>query len=175
SFPAACPDRAVSSRGGGLGGGKFGIPAVSAAQVPAASARPDIRQRIRRIERRQALRDLALILPLVAFLLLIFAAPIAGFMWRVIDNEIVPRHLPRTAAAMAAWARPGLPPDGVFDALAQDLKALPADGNIAILGRHLNATREGFRSLMLKTANKLPDAPEGTWRETLVKIDKKWA
>ena len=148
---------------------------MNATSIPAASSGPEIRRRIRRIERRQALRDLALILPLIVFLLIIFAAPIAGFMWRAIDNEIVPRHLPRTVAAMAAWTPPGLPPDRVFDALADDLKALPADGNVAILGRHLNAAREGFRSLMLKTANQLPDAPEGAWRETLITIDKKWA
>jgi putative spermidine/putrescine transport system permease protein len=148
---------------------------MSATSILAASAGREIRQRIRRIERRQALRDLALILPLVAFLLLIFAIPIAGFMWRAIDNEIVPRHLPRTVVAMADWSPSGLPPDSAFDALAEDLKTLPADGNIAILGRHLNATREGFRSLMLKTANKLPATPEGNWRETLIRIDKKWA
>jgi putative spermidine/putrescine transport system permease protein len=148
---------------------------VNATSIPAVSTRPEIRQKIRRIERRQALRDLTLILPLVAFLLLIFAVPIASFMWRAIDNEIVPRHLPHTVAAIAEWAPPGLPPDSVFDALAEDLQTLPADGNIAILGRHLNATREGFRSLMLKTANKLPATPEHSWRETLIKIDKKWA
>ena len=153
---------------------------MNAGSILAGSAGPEIRQRIRRVERRQALRDLALILPLVAFLLVIFAAPIAGFMWRAIDNEIVPRHLPRTVAAIVEWSPVqdsdgALPTDAVFDALAADLKSLPADGNIAILGRHLNATHEGFRSLMLKTANKLPAAPEGTWRETLIKIDKKWA
>jgi putative spermidine/putrescine transport system permease protein len=153
---------------------------VTAGSILVGSAGPDIRQRIRRIERRQALRDLALILPLVVFLLVIFAAPIAGFMWRAIDNEIVPRHLPLTVAAIADWtpaqeSGTDLPPDTVFDAIAQDLKALPADGNIAILGRHLNATHEGFRSLMLKTANRLPATPERSWREALIKIDKKWA
>jgi len=148
---------------------------VSAGLILAGSAGPDIRRRIRRIARRQMLRDLALILPLVVFLLIIFAAPIVGFMWRAIDNEIVPRHLPRTVAALAQWSPPGLPGDAVFDALAADLKNLPPDGNIAILGRHLNATREGFRSLMLKTANKLPAEPQSSWGETLIQIDKKWA
>ena len=51
---------------------------VNAGTILAGSAGPQIRQRIRRIERRQALRDLALILPLVAFLLVIFEAPIAS-------------------------------------------------------------------------------------------------
>jgi putative spermidine/putrescine transport system permease protein len=142
-------------------------------------ARSVILHQVRRIERRQAFRDLLLTLPLVAFLLVIFAAPILGFMWRAVENGIVPQHLPRTVDALSAWspartAEPALPPDAVFDALAEDLRNLPPDGNIAVLGRHLNAAREGFRSLMLKTANNLPPQPRGTWRETLIGIDKKW-
>ena len=43
-----------------------------------------------------------------------------------------------------------------------------------MLGRYLNANREGFRSLIIKTANNLPAEPTGTWRETLIGIDKKW-
>jgi putative spermidine/putrescine transport system permease protein len=141
-------------------------------------AGPEIRRQIRRIERRQMLRDLALILPLLAFLLVVFAAPIAGFMWRAVENDIVPRHLPRTVAALAGYTPPGLPPESTFAALAEDLRNLPPDANIAILARHLNATREGFRSLLMKTGNKLPPesevGPEGSWREALIKLDKKW-
>jgi putative spermidine/putrescine transport system permease protein len=149
---------------------------VPVADTPAVAA---IRHEIRQIERRQALRDLALVLPLVAFLVLIFVAPILGFMWRAVENGIVPHHLPRTVATLTAWSpaessEPNLPPDAAFNALAEDLRNLPPDGNIAVLGRHLNATREGFRSLMLKTANNLPVEPEGTWRQTLIALDGKW-
>lgn len=137
-----------------------------------------IRGQIRRIERRQMLRDLMLILPLLAFLLVVFAAPIAGFMWRAVENDIVPHHLPRTVVALAGYTPPGLPPEEVYAALAEDLRNLPPDANIAVLARHLNATREGFRSLLMKTGNKLPPesevGPEGSWRETLTKLDKKW-
>lgn len=152
---------------------------VSTLRARDGAAGPTIRRQIRRSERRQALRDLMMILPLVAFLLMIFAAPIVGFMWRAVENGIVPHHLPRTVGVLADWSPgkgsgPGLPPDAAFDALAEDLRNLPPDGNIAVLGRHLNATREGFRSLMLKSANRLPDEAEGSWRETLIGIDKKW-
>jgi putative spermidine/putrescine transport system permease protein len=137
-------------------------------------APPDIRRQIRRIQRRQTLRDLTLILPLLAFLVLVFAAPIAGFLWRAVENDLVPRHLPRTVAALEAYTPPGLPPEAVFAALAEDLRNLPPGGSAAILGRHLNATREGFRSLMMKSANKLPAQADGSWRETLIDLDKKW-
>ncbi len=135
---------------------------------------PEIRRQIGRVARRQAGRDLVLILPLLAFLILLFAAPILGFMWRAVENDIVPAHLPRTVAALADYAPPGLPPEAAFAALAEDLRNLPPTGNIAVLGRHLNATREGFRSLMMKTGNKLPAEPAGSWQETLIALDKKW-
>jgi putative spermidine/putrescine transport system permease protein len=145
-----------------------------ASPVRGAAGAPQIRREIRRIGRRQALHDLVLILPLLGFLLVVFAAPIVGFMWRSVENDIVPTHLPRTVAALAGFTPPGLPDEAVFAALAEDLRNLPPDANVAVLGRHLNATREGFRSLMMKTTNKLPPAPEGTWQATLIKLDKKW-
>jgi len=129
---------------------------------------------IQQINRRQTFRDLALILPLLAFLLLVFATPILGFLWRSVENDIVPAHLPRTVVALADFISPGLPDEAAFAALAEDLRSLPPEANVAVLGRHLNATREGFRSLIMKTANKLPAVPEGTWRATLIKLDKKW-
>jgi putative spermidine/putrescine transport system permease protein len=157
----------------------MGIPGTSmtpqATQALGASpASSDIRRQIRRAARRQTGRDLVLILPLLVFLMLIFAAPILGFMWRAVENDLVPAHLPRTVAALAEYAPPGLPPESAFAALAADLRNLPAKSNAAVLGRHLNATREGFRSLMMKTANKLPDEPAGNWRATLVALDRKW-
>jgi putative spermidine/putrescine transport system permease protein len=135
-----------------------------------------IKVEIRRIARRQLLRDSILILPLLAFLLAVFAGPILLFMLRAAENSIVPDSLPRTVAALDEWQPAGdLPPEAVFAALAADLKAFSPERNLAVLARHLNASREGFRSLMLKTANKLPDAPQQSWQQTLIGTDKKWA
>ena len=134
-------DKAVLSGRDGLGRGSSRISAVNASLILAEPAGPDIRRRIRRIERRQMLRDLALVLPLVVFLLVIFAAPIAGFMWRAIDNEIVPEHLPRTVAALAEWSPPGLPSDAVFGALAEDLKTLPDRKSTRLNSSHIQKSR----------------------------------
>jgi putative spermidine/putrescine transport system permease protein len=142
--------------------------------IASAATASDIRGRIRRIERRRMLRDLVLILPLLGFILIIFAVPIVQFMWRAIDNDIVPSRLPRTVVALAAWSPPGLPPEAVYAALAEDLQSLPPDGTVAVLARHLNATHLGFRSLMMKSANNLPPHPEGAWQDTLIDIDKRW-
>ena len=151
----------------------FGAPPPAPPPTSIATS-PAIRRQIRRIARRQALRDLLLILPLLAFLLVVFVAPIAGFMQRAVKNAVIPADLPRTVQVLADWAPPGLPPEEAFAALAADLRALPADGSPAVLGRNLNAIREGFRSLVMKTASKLPAEPAGSWRDTLIAIDKKW-
>ena len=135
-----------------------------------------IKAEIRRIARRQLLRDSILILPLLAFLLAVFAGPILLFLLRAVENTIVPDSLPRTVAALEDWQPAGdLPPEPVFAALAADLKNSPPDRNLAVLARHLNASREGFRSLMLKTANKLPKTPQPSWQQALTGIDRKWA
>ncbi|MEZ5905227.1 MAG: hypothetical protein R3C69_09055 [Geminicoccaceae bacterium] len=91
------------------------------------------------------------------------------------DNTIVPQTLPRTVAEIVHWDRQGLPPEPVFDALAQDLLDAREGGRAALLGKRLNAARVGYRSLVLKTANRLPETPDGSWRDTLIAIDGKWA
>jgi putative spermidine/putrescine transport system permease protein len=153
------------------------MPAAAApalTQSPAGFALAGLKPRLRRIERRRLLRDLLLVLPLTVFLFLVFVGPICMFVFRAVDNGIVPRNLPRTVAAIAGWSPPALPPEAVYEALAADLRSIPSTGDAAILGRYLNANREGFRSLIIKTGNKVPADPDGSWRETLIGIDKKW-
>jgi putative spermidine/putrescine transport system permease protein len=129
---------------------------------------------LRRVQRRAELRRLLLLAPLLVVLGLVFVAPIGLFLFRAVDNRIVPATLPRTVAALAGWDGAGPPPEPAWTALAQDLRAARGAGEVAALGRRLNAARPGFRGLLLKTANRLPDAPAGGWSETLRAIDQQW-
>lgn len=128
-----------------------------------------------RNERLVLARDLALVAPLVAYVLVVFALPIGAFLFRSVDNAVVTETLPRTIAAMAAWDGRGLPPDPVHEALAADLAAGQAAGTVAVLARRLNETWVGFRSLIMKTANKLPAVDATSARAALVAIDRRWA
>jgi putative spermidine/putrescine transport system permease protein len=85
----------------------------------------------------------------------------------------VPQSLPGAVLALASWDGSALPPDAAFDRLAHDLATLPPP-RAALLGRRLNAAQPGFRSLVVKTANKLASTP-GSGRERLLAIDRKWA
>ncbi len=41
--------------------------------------------------------------------------------------------------------------------------------------RRLNVAHVGYRTLLLKTANNLPEEPDRRWRATLLAIDGEWA
>jgi putative spermidine/putrescine transport system permease protein len=136
---------------------------------------PALRNALKRVERSKLLRDLALVAPLFVFLLVILLVPILLFMFRAIDNRMVPGLLPATVAALGSWDGAGLPGEDAYAALAADLAAVNRAGQAAVLGRRLNEAEVGFRSLVMKTANKVPESPEGSWTDTLVAIDGKWA
>ena len=53
--------------------------------------------------RRQKLRALALVAPLLLFVLISFIAPIADMLFRSVENEIVSETIPRTVIALAQW------------------------------------------------------------------------
>src|SRR5690606_1560365 len=114
---------------------------------------PGLRTALRRIERLRLLRDLALVAPLFLFVMIVLIGPILLFMFRSVDNRLVPETLPRTVVALADWDGTGLPPDAAFAALAVDLREAGEAGSAAVLGRRLNAAEVGFRSLIMKTAN----------------------
>ena len=63
-------------------------------------AGPALKAALRRIERLKLVRDLALVAPLFLFLVVILLGPILFFMFRAIDNRMVPEMLPMTVAAL---------------------------------------------------------------------------
>jgi putative spermidine/putrescine transport system permease protein len=127
-----------------------------------------------RAERRRAFGLWLLVLPAVLFVLGFFVVPIAGFLWRSVDNTEVSAVLPRTGAALAAWDGRDLPPEAAFAALAADLRALPDRAAAAALGRRLNHNIPGFRTVVMRSAERLPPAPEEDWRAALVRLDRRW-
>jgi putative spermidine/putrescine transport system permease protein len=133
-----------------------------------------IRRSLRRAGRRRRIEAWLLLAPLVAFLLLVFVAPIAGMLWRAIDDRDVAPIMPRTVAALAGWQGDGLPGEAAFAALAADLAQARAEKSLPAAARRLNYDRNGYRTVITNTARKLPDAPQGSWRETLTALDPAW-
>lgn len=134
----------------------------------------DVRKSVRRSQRLSALRNSALVLPLIALLLFAFIVPILLFMYRSVDNGLLHRSFPQTNAALENWVAPAKVPEGAHAALVADLKAIPGSSELAVVARNLNNFEEGFRSLLMKTANRIPDDTPPSWKNALVEIDKRW-
>ena len=74
--------------------------------------------------RREKMRALVLIAPLLLFIVISFMLPIADMLFRSVENGIVQETIPRTVEVLKDWdADSGeLPDEAVFAALATDLE-----------------------------------------------------
>jgi len=77
--------------------------AASTAPMVAADGRP-LKRSLARALRRQKLRALLLIAPLLLFVLLTFITPIASMLFRSVENDIVANTLPETVTPSSAPA-----------------------------------------------------------------------
>lgn len=119
-------------------------------------------------------RNIALASPLLLFLLLVFVLPIGAFVFRAVDNRVLHDAFPRSHEALAAWQSGESVPDAAFAALAADLRGIGGPEGVAVAARNLNNFVEGYRSLIMKTANRLPETEPASWRDAIVAVDKRW-
>ena len=126
--------------------------------------------------RRNKFRALLLVLPLFLFILVTFFLPIFDMLFRSVENEIVGTVLHRTVPLLAQWNERSseLPDEAVFAALAEDFKEASAAKTVGKVGRRLNYEKPGFSGLFRKTARKAKKPLIPPYKETFIKIDKKW-
>ncbi|MCK0139334.1 ABC transporter permease [Aliiroseovarius sp. F47248L] len=130
--------------------------------------------------RRQKLRALLLIAPLLLFILISFILPIADMLYRSVENKIVVETLPRTVKALSTWdANSGeLPDEAAFAAMAADLKDAAAAKTHTKVGSRLNYEYPGIASVFRKagrSAKKFDIENGGPWKEELIDQNKDWA
>ncbi len=145
--------------------------------ILAADGRP-LKQSLARALRLQKLRALALIAPLLIFVLVSFVAPITDMLFRSVENAIVPDTLPLTVAALEDWDESAgkLPGEEVFAALHQDLLVAVAAKAHTKLGSRLNYEQTGVASLLRKTGRRVKRMEEdGDLAAQFAKIHKSWA
>ena len=146
--------------------------------VLAADGTP-LKRSLGRALRRQKLRALMLIAPLLLFVFLTFIMPIASMLMRSVDNEMVGNTLPKTVIAIENWdASSGeLPDETVYAAFADDLIIAVNNKEHTKLGTRLNYEKTGMSSLFRKTGRKVKkwdpvaDAP---FKDKLIEINKGW-
>jgi putative spermidine/putrescine transport system permease protein len=133
---------------------------------------------LRRVERRKRLRAMALTLPLLIFLAVTFLVPLGALLVRAVENPEVASTLGRTGDALKHWDRKSAPPDQAYEAMLQDLAAIPETAQAGVLARRLNSEVSGARSLIMTTYRALPLAnaqSPAQAREALLALDARWA
>ena len=147
--------------------------------VLAADGTP-LKRSLARALRRQKLRALMLIAPLLIFILATFILPVGDMLLRSVKNSIVADTLPRTVVALADWdADSGeLPSEAVFAAMAADMQEAAAAKTHTRVGSRLNYENPGISSIFRKTGRKAKrfDLENGgPWKEALIDINDGWA
>lgn len=121
-----------------------------------------LKKSLNRALRVQKMRALALIAPLLIFVLLTFIAPIADMLFRSVENDIVSDTLPRTTSTLANWDEHGteIPDEPVFEALYKDLFFAQEAKLHTRLGSRLNYELTGVSSLFRKSGREVEDMGE---------------
>ena len=136
---------------------------------------PTLKQRLARAERVNRWKAQALIAPLVLFLLLVFLVPIVALLYKSVGNPEVVGGMPRTVAAVSAWDGRGLPAEGAYKALSEDLADARKNQTLGDLSKRLNMELAGYRSLLTKTARALPfKAEPESYKEAMESLDERW-
>ena len=140
----------------------------------AADGRP-LKASLNRALRREKLRALMLIAPLLIFVLVTFIAPIADMLFRSIENQIVSETLPRTTAELADWdAESGeIPPPPVFEALYKDMFVAQERKLHTRLGSRLNYELTGVSSLFRKSGRRVDDMGE-VYQDQFEDLNEYW-
>lgn len=129
--------------------------------------------------RREKLRALMLIAPLLIFILVTFIMPIGDMLFRSVENSIVPNTLPQTVIALQDWDPDSgeAPSEAVFEALAQDLKISVAAKTHTRLGSRLNYEMTGISSLFRKSGRQIKKwdlETDGPFKELFAEVDEDW-
>ncbi|NNF23303.1 MAG: ABC transporter permease [Rhodobacteraceae bacterium] len=144
-------------------------PVMSADGVP-------LKRSLNRALRAQKIRALALIAPLLLFVLITFIAPIADMLFRSVENQIVRETLPETVQRLGDWdADSGEPPsEAVFTALYADI-FLAAERKLHTrLGSRLNYEETGASSLFRKTGRRVDRFDTDIYTDQITDLDPAW-
>ncbi|OCW59077.1 ABC transporter permease [Hoeflea olei] len=128
--------------------------------------------------RRQKIRALMLIAPLLLFVLISFIAPIADMLFRSVENEIVSETLPRTVIALEDWGyddgKAAPPGEDVYAALYVDLSEAEELKVHTRLGSRLNYETTGMSSLFRKTGRGVGRMDTDIYADQFIALDPRW-
>jgi len=132
-----------------------------------------LKKSLRRALRRQKMRALLLIAPLLLFILVTFIAPIFDMLARSVENQIVPETIPRTVEALETWdADSGKAPgEEVFAAFYTDFAIAEEYKTHTKLGSRLNYEVSGISSMFRSTGRAVGKFDTDTYVDAFVAAD----
>ncbi|CAN5190380.1 ABC transporter permease [soil metagenome] len=133
-----------------------------------------LRRQFAAAERMGHVRALVLILPLLLFILVTFATPVALLLKRAAYDPSIDNTLPATVAALQDWDSKDLPGEAVYAALVVDFKKVTEDNTAAFVGKRLNYEISGVRSKVIAAAAKAAAMTAPPYKDQVIAIDKLW-
>ncbi|MFY2826359.1 ABC transporter permease [Ruegeria sp. MALMAid1280] len=138
-----------------------------------------LKKSLARSLRRRKLRALALVAPLLLFVLLSFVIPIVSMLFRSVENGIVAETLPLTVVELKNWDAESseLPDEALYAAFAKDMVEAVEAKTHTRLGTRLNYEQTGMSSMFRKSGRKIkrldPEA-DAPFKEKLIEIHDGW-
>ncbi len=134
-----------------------------------------LKQSLNRALRREKMRALLLIAPLLIFILVTFIAPIADMLFRSVENGIVEDTLPNTISSLREWdsATEELPSEEVYKNLFFDLFIAAEAREHTKLGTRLNYEKTGISSTFRSSARNLDDIGD-EYLDIFEDLDENW-
>ena len=123
---------------------------------------------------RQRRRAAGLALPLVAFVLATFVAPLGTLLVRSVYDPLVADKLPETLALLREWDGTSTPAEPVYAAVARELLQAREERTLGQIATRVNRIKSGLRSVVTRSVRKLRTASGDSWRETMIGIDDAW-
>ncbi len=152
--------------------------AAASGPMLAADGTP-LKKSLARSLRRQKLRALMLIAPLLIFVLVSFIIPIASMLFRSVENSIVAETLPETVVALQSWDETSgdLPPEEVYAAFINDMVVAVKAKTHTRLGTRLNYEETGMSSMFRRSGRairKLDPVADAPFKDKLIGIHDGW-
>ena len=129
---------------------------------------------LQKAEKRNKIRAVLLVAPLLLFILVTFLIPIGDMLTRSVDDSYINTVFPKTFKEYKKWDRQDLPSEELYKTMFFEVK----DSEGYAIGKastRMNYAKSGWKSLLKKSKRKFKKIEEGPYKEQMIAIDKKWA
>jgi len=129
---------------------------------------------LQKAEKRNKIRAVLLVAPLLVFILVTFLIPIGDMLLRSVDDSYINTVFPKTFKEYKKWDRQGLPSEELYKTMFFEVKESEGFA-IGKASTRMNYAKSGWKSLLKKSKRKFKKIEEGPYKEQMIAIDKKWA